>query len=109
MKRVYVLVCALAILGANAQPAETDGSLESRVGAGLAKASTDLSNRAKPNEIVKGKITYSGIAVQMLITAHPLQLVNPAAPVRYGSSEDNVLRDLFSGKAAGLKIFSIRF
>ena len=85
MKRVYVLLCALAILSANAQPAETEGSLESRVGAGLAKASTDLSNRAKPNEIVKEKITYSGIAVQMLITDHPLLRRSGTVPLRITS------------------------
>jgi hypothetical protein len=109
MKRVYILACALAILTANAQPADTKGSLESRLSAGLSKASVAVSNVAKPNEIVKGKITYSGIVVQLLKTDNALQLLNPAAPSRYGSAEDNVIKDPINGKASGWKIFSIRF
>ena len=109
MKRVTVLLCALAALSSNAQPAETEGSLEYRLAAGLAKSSAALSKGAKPNEIVKGKITYSGIAVQLLTTDNPLQLVNPVAPARYGSAEDNVIRDPVKGTISGWKIFSIRF
>src|ERR1017187_7252954 len=109
MKRVTVLLCALAALAANAQPAETESLLEYRLAAGLTRSSAALSKGARPNEIVKGKITYSGIAVQLLTTDNPLQLVNPAAPANYGSAEDNVLRDSTHGWASGLKLFSIRF
>ena len=63
----------------------------------------------KPNEIVGKNVTYSGIAVQLAKTDNPLQLINPAAPARYGSSEDNVSRDPMTGKVTGLKIFAIDF
>ena len=109
MKRVTILLCALAALTANARPAETEGSLEYRLAAGLTRSSAALSKGAKPNEIVKGKITYSGIAVQLLTTDNPLQLVNPTAPAGYGSPEDNVIRDPVKGTVSGWKIFSIRF
>jgi hypothetical protein len=45
--------------------------------------------------------------VQLLKTDNPLQLLNPAAPARYGSAEDNVIRDSFTGTASARKIFSI--
>jgi|ERR1017187_1287901 hypothetical protein len=109
MKRVTILLCALAALTANARPAETEGSLEYRLAAGLTRSSAALSKGAKPNEIVKGKITYSGIAVQLLTTDNPLQLVNPVAPAKYGAAEDNLLRDSTHGWASGLTLFSIRF
>ena len=109
MKRVTVLLCALAALTANARPAETESSLEYRLAAGLARSNAATSKGAKPNEIVKGKITYSGIAVQLLTTDDPLELINPVAPAKYGSAEDNVLRDSTHGWASGLKFFSIRF
>ena len=36
-------------------------------------------------------------------------LVSPFAPERYGSGEDNVLRDLKTGRTSGWKLFQIRF
>jgi hypothetical protein len=109
MRNVSILVCALATLTANAQPADTGNSLESRLSPGFGKASTAVSVGARPNEIVKGKVTYSGIAVQLVKTDNPLQLFNPAAPAKYGSPEDNVMRDPTKGTVSGWKIFSIRF
>jgi hypothetical protein len=47
--------------------------------------------------------------VELLNIRNPLQLVNPAAPAKYGSAEDNVLRDPISGRVSGWKIFSIGF
>lgn len=109
MRKVSIMLCALAILTANAEPPGTEGSLESRSSAGIAQASVALSKGAKPNEVVKGKITYSGIAVQLLRTDNPLQLLNPAAPPKYGSAEDNVMRDPISQTVSGWKIFSLQF
>ena len=109
MKRYAIFLCALAALTANARPAGTEDALEYRLAARLDRASAALSKGAKPNEIVKGKITYSGIAVQLLTTDNPLQLINPVAPAKYGSAEDNVIRDPVRGTASAWKIFSIRF
>ena len=63
----------------------------------------------KPNEIIRGKLTFEGIAVEAIKTRRPLQLLNPVAPARYGSPEDNVARDPINGRASGLKLFAIRF
>lgn len=63
----------------------------------------------KPNEI-KGKNTsYSGILVQLVKTDNPLQLVNPFAPARYGSGQDNLVRSPLTGRATGLKFLSFSF
>ena len=50
-----------------------------------------------------------GILVELVKTDNPLQLINPAAPERYGSAEHNVARDITSGKVSGLKFFELRF
>ncbi len=65
--------------------------------------------QAKPNEIGLGKLSFSGIAVQLLKAENPLQLLNPAAPAQYGSGMDNLDQFSFSGTGPLLKIFSIAF
>jgi len=62
-----------------------------------------------PNETAHGHLKVDGILVQLVKTDNPLQLINPAAPERYGSAEDNVVRDPASGKVSGLKFFELRF
>jgi hypothetical protein len=64
---------------------------------------------AKPNEIVHGNHTYSGVAVQFVKTQNPLQLVNPCAPAEYGTGHENLDRDLITHKVTGFKIFSFSF
>jgi len=108
MKELAILVLATGTLAANAQMASADRLLES-AGGKPGKQTSTLSLTAKKTEIVKGNVAYNGLAVQAVKVGNPLQLVNPVAPPRYGSAEDNVSRDLFTGRASGLKIFSIRF
>ena len=112
MKRICILLVALAPHAATAQPSPAEESLESQLNARFGKASTPLSAGAKLNEVVKGSVTYSGIAVQVIKTDNLLQLFNPAAPAKYGSGEDNVLGDSItrsSARVSGWKLFSIRF
>ena len=108
MKTLLALVFCFALLSAKAQATRTENLLES-TGTQRGKQAAALTREAKPNEIVKGNVTYSGIAVQAVKTSNPIQLFNPAAPARYGSAEDNTLRDPMTGRSSGLKIFSIRF
>ncbi|HWF19705.1 MAG TPA: hypothetical protein VG754_10575 [Verrucomicrobiae bacterium] len=63
----------------------------------------------KPNEIIRGRVTYSGVAVQIIKTKKPLQLINPLAPPEYGYGSDNLDRDIITGKPNGFKLFSINF
>jgi hypothetical protein len=109
MRIVSILVLALAAFTANAQPESATPELESQLTTHISRKDFLSSNEAKPNEIVNGHRTYSGIAVELLNIRNPLQLVNPAAPAKYGSAEDNVLRDPISGRVSGWKIFSIGF
>jgi hypothetical protein len=92
----------------NAQPVGASQSLQAQAtGPGmLILPSLDV---AKPNEIVAGKLTYSGIAVQAIKAKNLLQLFNPAAPARYGSGQDNAVNFPFSGAGPRLKFFSIDF
>ena len=73
------------------------------------RRSRSLVQEEKPNEILTDRVGFSGIAVQLVKTDNPVQMVNPAAPARYGTPEDNTLRNPIDGKVLGLKIFSIRF
>ena len=122
MKTISVLVCTFAVLTANAQPPPAEGSLESQLASQLGKAGSRSSEAVKPNEIMQGHLIYSGIAVQLVKTRKPLQLINPLAAPEYGSPEDNLMRDPIrglpennimdaplKGEAAGWKLFSIRF
>ncbi len=109
MRIVAILLLALAALPANAQTESTNPELESQLTTHIVKGSSLFSIEAKANEITSGEVTYSGIAVELLKTHNPLQLINPAAPAKYGSPEDNVMRDPISGRVHCLKIFSIGF
>ena len=63
----------------------------------------------KANELTWGRHTYSGIVVQVIKAHRPLQLLNPAAPSRYGSGWDDLERFPATGSGPMLKLFSIDF
>ncbi len=109
MKTILVLAGLLAALTANAQTPPPEGALESQLSARLGKTASLSSEGVKANEIMKGHIIYSGIAVELLKTRKPLQLINPLAPAEYGSPEDNVMRDPVTKHVTAWKIFSISF
>ena len=109
MKKVSILVYSVVVIGAAAQQARAEDLLESQLSDRLAKASLLSLSEGNPNEIVKGNFAYSGIAVAAFKTDNPLQLVSPFAPAKYGSSEENVLRDLKTARPSGWKLFQIRF
>ena len=108
MKKLAVLACALGALTVCGQTNSTSNLLEStRMQAGRSAAA--LGQAPNPNQIVRGNVIYSGLAVQVMKAHNPIQLLNPAAPPQYGSALDNLDRDPTSVRAFGLKIFSIRF
>ena len=109
MKKLAILAFALSAFAVYGQSnLSADKAVES-AGAQRGKPTPRLGQAPKANEIVRGNVVYSGVAVQVVRTSNPLQLVNPAAPARYGSAEDNVLRDPTTGRSEGLKFLSIRF
>lgn len=109
MRRISIALFALTLLTATTQPTRAEDSLESQLSARLGKVSSRSSTEARPNELVKGSVAYSGIVVQVLKTDNLLQLLNPLAPAKYGSAENNTLRDSITGRVSGWKLFSIRF
>jgi hypothetical protein len=109
MKRVAIMLLALGALTAYGQPGSRNQAFESRAATMLNMQRYLSSLEIKPNEIVSGNVHYSGIAVEALKTGHPLQLINPLAPAKYGSPENNVLRDGITKRVLGWKIFSIGF
>jgi hypothetical protein len=66
-------------------------------------------HQPKANEIVLGKLTYSGSVIEAVKTRRPWQLFNPVARAQYGSPEDNLARDPVNGRVEGLKFFAIHF
>jgi len=107
MKACLILIVALAGLPLYAQTINNEDSLEAQLK--REKEIPPFLQAEKPNEIVTGTVTFSGIAVELMKTDNPLELINPAAPVEYGLAEDNVVRDPITDKASGLKLFSIQF
>jgi hypothetical protein len=99
----------IAVVGAPAQQTRAGDLLESQLSDRLAKTSLLSLIVGNPNEIVKGNFAYGGIAVAAFKTDNPLQLISPFAPEKYGSGEDNVLRDLKTGRTSGCKLFQIQF
>jgi hypothetical protein len=109
MKGICILLAAIAPVVTAAEPTGTENSLASQLSPRFREAGAVSRGTPKANEVVKGSVTYSGILVQAVTTDNLLQLINPAAPAKYGSAEDNTLRDSVTGHAAGLKLFAIRF
>jgi hypothetical protein len=105
-----ILILPIILLAAAAL-AETSGNEESlqMAAAMKAKETPPAVDLDRPNEITVGPISYSGIAVQTYKIDNLAQLINPAAPERYGFAEENILRDPITDKVSGLKIFSIQF
>ena len=104
-----IIVCGLVVLTSGIHLVRAQDSLESDLNTRLGKASSPSSNELKANEMMRGKVTYSGIAVEFLKTDNVLQLFNPFAPAKYGSASDNTIEDPGTGKPRAWKLFSIQF
>jgi len=109
MKIVLILIFSLAVLPADAQPTNSKPVLQTQLVNRLGKMNSLLLSQTKLNEIKKGGVTYSGLAVELAKLTNPLQLFNPAAPAKYGSPQDNVLADPYNGRNLGWKILSLSF
>jgi len=109
MKRMFIVLFGLAALAAAAHPAYGQNSMESQLGTRLSKAVSLSASKVKPNEVVKGKVAYSGIVVSAFKTDNMVHLFNPFAPASYGAALDNVLQDPSTGKARAWKVISVQF
>jgi len=112
MKLPLAVLALFAAFGVYSQSTSADDVMESQMTRyfnGRHDHDLFIAQPEKPNEVRRNGVSYSGILVQLAKTDRPLELINPAAPPEYGSSEDNTVRDPIDGKVSGLKLFSIRF
>jgi len=108
MKGILILFTAFGLAAADNPSVQTDESMDARTTRRIRETNVEITLE-RPNELTVGNLTLEGVAVQAIRTDNPLQLINPFAPPEYGRAEDNVTRDPVSGKASGLKLFSIKF
>jgi hypothetical protein len=109
MKRTSIVLFSFAVLATAALPAYGQDSMQSQLNARLNKAVSISASEMKPNEMVRGKVAFSGIAVSAFKADNLVQLFNPFAPAKYGSALDNAVQDPGTGKARAWKVFSIQF
>ena len=109
MKRMSIVLFGFAVVAAATLTAYGQNSMESQVNSRLSKAGSITASQVKPNEVVKRKVAYSGIAVEAYKTDNLLQLFNPFAPAKYGSALDNAMYNPGTGTARAWKVFSIQF
>jgi hypothetical protein len=94
---------AMAVEPAKPEPKASAPSVSTK------RLDTAVASTDKPNKIKRGKVTYTGAAVSVVKSKNPLQLINPFAPMSYGSSEDNTVRDPISGRASGVNLVAAGF
>lgn len=105
-----VLAYAAQAQPTNAPPAQPKQSFQAQIARPPVPAPAVVAPiPLKPNEMISGKLIYSGISVEAVKTGHPLQLFNPFAPPKYGGPAENVIQDPITGRFSGLKLFAIRF
>ena len=108
MKGILILFAAFGVIAADNPSVQTDESMEARTVRRIRETNVAITLE-RPNELTVGNLTLDGVAILAVRADNPLQLVNPFAPAEYGRAEDNVTWDPVSGKASGLKLFSIKF
>jgi hypothetical protein len=54
-------------------------------------------------------LRYSGVAPQAVKSRQPWQLLNPFAPASYGSGQVNTDYEPATGRATGVKLYSLSF
>ncbi len=113
LNAVLILAALLAVCAANAQSTKTPPQSPEPLfpGQNTLRATELFPDRqeVKLNEAYFGHLTFSGIGIELVKAGNPLQLINPAAPAAYGYADDNVVRDPITGRASGLKVFSLQF
>ncbi|MEO6052909.1 MAG: hypothetical protein ABIP97_02760 [Chthoniobacterales bacterium] len=70
--------------------------------------------KSKPRDInetviVKPPVTMEGIVAQIFRSPAPLQMINPLAPKKYGSGDQNLSVDPYTGNPEGFILFGIRW
>ena len=96
------LLVVVAAIGVQAQPPPTDSF--------QAPAGPRTQQRPKPAPPISQKTTVDGVIPRAIRGGNPLQMLNPRAPRRYGTSQEAVSYDSEDPyKWRGIKFFEIRF
>ena len=61
----------------------------------------------RPAEMYDRNVT--GVIPRATRGGNPLQMLNPKAPAQYGTAEESVMFDPYTGKWKGIKFFTIFF
>lgn len=116
MLGALVLVSFLAALSGEAQTTQTNRTQQPQITESRERTvrpgGTAAQVTAPPKATypaVRRKVVYRGALVRLSRTDKPLQLINPFAPAEYGNGYANVSRDLATGKAQGISLFSVEF
>lgn len=109
MKLICLLATAVLPLTLLAQPRPTDESPETTQLEWWSQKLVVETPSISYDKIVHGKVTYTGIGVQLIQAEQPLQLLNPYAPPSYGDGEQNLSSDPMLKPSIGLKFLAINF
>ena len=60
-----------------------------------------------PPPVYKDNVT--GVIPRAVAGGNPLQMLNPKAPPQYGTAEESVTYEPYTGKWKGIKLFTINF
>src|ERR1700761_686797 len=107
MKATIILLSVLTAGTLAAQP--PDHSVKTDTSANSNKDIVVVSKAPLTGSIAGHKVVYSGAAVQVARSTHPLQMFNPLAPEEYGDGHQNLDRDIITGKPTGFKLISVDF
>ena len=110
MKIKTSIVCLTAVFLVLAKPAPAAGNPATR-SSPRASSTFEASHRARQTHrpAALSQTAVSGV-IQRAIRSNPLQMINPLAPAKYGTAEENSLPDPDApGKASGINLFSISF
>ena len=64
--------------------------------------------RPEPPPPITGR-DVQGVIPRAVRGGNPLQMLNPKAPARYGTAEQSVVFEPYTGKWKGIKLFEILF
>jgi hypothetical protein len=113
---IVLLFSSVAIVrgeGTNAPPTNTVGTVTQSLITELPKPSPTTTIitpvEPKPDQMTVGKAEVAGIFVEAAKTRPRWKLINPFSPPANSSVEDNVNRDITTGKVNGLKLFAVKF
>jgi len=116
-RAAIILLCAavLAALPVCAQTTNATNAPGAGLGPALAAPAPDQQRKSRlpslgpPRSAPPGAVTYGGALAAAARADKPLHLLNPFAPPEYGDGAQFVRRDLYTGQAKGVSLFSIHF